>query len=213
MKWQGREGHMMTNSHSAGHLLDDKEIYQALLDTNAIRKGHFQLTSGRHSDTYIQCARVLEHPGLTMSLARTAVTRLPVGTEVDLVVSPAVGGLVIGFAVAAALDCRFIFTERQNGAMVLRRAFEIEPGTRVLVVEDVVTTGGSVAEVIAVVESSGGVVVGVVSLIDRGGERKFSHRYWPLLSLTAESWDPSDCSLCDSGVEIYSPGSRRLAGS
>lgn len=191
--------------------MDDREIYQALSDTNAIRTGHFQLTSGRHSDTYIQCARVLEHPSLTMELARTAVSRIPAGVDIDLVVSPAVGGLVIGFAVAAALDKRFIFTERQNGAMTLRRAFEIEPGARVLVVEDVVTTGGSVAEVIEVVSTAGATVVGVVSLIDRGGERKFAGPYWPLLTLTAASWEPDECALCDQGVDIYSPGSRRLA--
>lgn len=190
--------------------MTDAEIYQGLLDSNAIRKGHFQLTSGRHSDTYVQCARVLEDPALTTRLAQEAVGRLPGGLEVDLVVAPAVGGIIFGFAVAQALDVRFIFSERQDGEMVLRRAFEIEPGTRVLVAEDVVTTGGSVKEVIEIVQAHGGEVIGIVSLIDRGGEKKFAGDFYPLLTLEVESWDPSVCELCSEGVEIYSPGSRRL---
>jgi len=191
-------------------ILSESDVRAALVETGAIRSGHFRLTSGRHSDTYVQCARVLENPTLTVALAQTAVSKLPVDLEVDLVVAPAVGGIVIGFAVAFALDRRFIFAERQEGAMTLRRAFEVQPGQRVLVVEDVVTTGGSVAEVIEVVQDNGGDVVGVVSLIDRGGERRFDAPYWPLLSLSVDSWDPADCSLCAEGVEVYSPGSRSL---
>lgn len=187
------------------------DVREVLEQTGAIRSGHFQLTSGRHSDTYVQCARVLEYPSVTARLARATVANIPQDIQVDLVVSPAVGGIVIGFAVALALDVRFIFAERQNGAMTLRRAFEINPGEKVLVVEDVVTTGGSVKEVIDVVREAGGDVVGVVSLIDRGGERKFSEPYWPLLPMNVESWSPEECSLCADGVEIYSPGSRRLA--
>lgn len=187
------------------------EVREVLEQTGAIRTGHFQLTSGRHSDTYVQCARVLEHPAVTARLARATVANIPDGVRVDLVVSPAVGGIVIGFAVALALDVRFIFAERQNGEMTLRRAFEVHPGDNVLVVEDVVTTGGSVKEVIDVVQEAGGNVVGVVSLIDRGGDRKFSEPYWPLLAMDVESWDPAECSLCSEGVELYSPGSRRLA--
>ena len=191
--------------------LSESDVRAALVQTGAIRSGHFQLTSGRHSDTYVQCARVLENPTLTVALAQTAVSKLPADLEIDLVVAPAVGGIVIGFAVAFALDRRFIFAERQEGAMTLRRAFEVEPGQRVLVVEDVVTTGGSVAEVIEVVQKNGGTVVGVVSLIDRGGERKFDAPYWPLLTLSVDSWAPESCSLCADGVEIYSPGSRALS--
>lgn len=192
--------------------LTDTDILDMLTQTHAIRKGHFQLTSGRHSDTYVQCARVCEFPGITNKLAAEAVARLPKDLSVDFVIAPAVGGLVFGYAIANALNTRFIFAERQNGAMTLRRAFEIAPGSRALVAEDVVTTGGSVAEVIAVVEACGGEVAGVVSLIDRGGDRKFDKPFYPLLSLNVESWEQSDCHLCAEGVEIYSPGSRRLAG-
>jgi orotate phosphoribosyltransferase len=191
--------------------MTDDQIMQALKDTDAVRTGHFVLTSGRHSGTYVQCARVLEDPALTTKLAETAVERLPEGLDVDLVAAPAVGGLVIGFAVAQALGVKFIFSEREHGRMVFRRAFEVPEGARVLVVEDVVTTGGSVGEVIDLVRAAGGTVVGVVSLIDRGGEKKFDADFWPLLKLELESWAPESCSLCAQNVPVYSPGSRRLS--
>jgi len=190
--------------------LTDDQILASLQHADAIRTGHFVLTSGRHSDTYVQCARILEDPALTTRLAQTAVHRLPDDLNVDLVAAPAVGGLIIGFAVAQAMGVKFIFSEREQGKMALRRSFEVPPGARVLVVEDVVTTGGSVAEVVELVERAGGVVVGVVSLIDRGGEKAFTSRYWPLLRLEVESWDAASCSLCKQQVPVYSPGSRRL---
>jgi len=190
--------------------MNDEQILQALTDAEAIRTGHFVLTSGRHSGGYVQCARILEDPALTTRLARAAIERLPEGLDIDLVAAPAVGGLIIGFAVAQALGVKFIFSEREQGKMVFRRSFEVPPGARVLVVEDVVTTGGSVGEVIDLVRAGGGVVVGVVSLIDRGGEKKFQADFWPLLKLQVESWEPDSCSLCESGVPVYSPGSRRL---
>ncbi|HEY5540484.1 MAG TPA: orotate phosphoribosyltransferase [Coriobacteriia bacterium] len=191
--------------------LSDDQILQALKDADAIRTGHFVLTSGRHSGTYVQCARILEDPALTTLLAQTAVERLPNGLGVDFVAAPAVGGLIIGFAVAQALGVKFIFSERERGAMVFRRAFEVPAGARVLVVEDVVTTGGSVGEVIDLVREAGGEVVGVVSLIDRGGVKKFDAPFWPLLRLEVESWAPESCGLCADEVPVYSPGSRRLS--
>jgi len=190
--------------------LSDEQVRRILIDTDAIRTGHFQLTSGRHSETYVQCARVCEFPDLTNQLAAEAVSRLPEDLKVDLVIAPAVGGIVFGYAVAQALGKRFIFAERQDGTMTLRRAFTLEPGERVLVVEDVITTGGSVVEVIEVVEAEEGVVVGVVSLIDRGGTPKFTKPFYPLLTLDVASWEPEECNLCKEGVDIYSPGSRRL---
>jgi orotate phosphoribosyltransferase len=191
--------------------LTDEQILEALKQADAIRTGHFVLTSGGHSDMYVQCARILEDPALTTKLAQTAVERLPKGLDIDLVAAPAVGGLIIGFAVAQALGVKFIFSEREQGRMVFRRAFEVPTGARVLVVEDVVTTGGSVAEVIDLVKETGGEVVGVVSLIDRGGEKKFDADFWPLLRLEVESWEPESCGLCAGGVPVYSPGSRRLS--
>lgn len=191
--------------------MTDDEILAALQRADAIRTGHFVLTSGRHSGTYVQCARVLEDPALTTRLAQTAVERLPIGLDIDIVAAPAVGGLIIGFAVAQALGVKFIFSEREQGTMVFRRAFKVPSGARVLVVEDVVTTGGSVGEVIDLVNGAGGTVVGVVSLIDRGGVKKFDAPYWPLLTLEVESWEPDACGLCKANVPVYSPGSRRLS--
>jgi orotate phosphoribosyltransferase len=193
-------------------LMTDEEMLQALKDSNAIRTGHFVLTSGRHSDTYVQCARVLEDPTLTTRLAETAVRRLPAGLNVDLVAAPAVGGIIFGFAVAQALGVKFIFTEREKGTMVFRRAFEVPPKANVLVVEDVVTTGGSVKEVIDLVEKAGARVAGVVSMIDRGGEKAFESPFWPLLQLEVDSWGPDSCGLCGDGVPVYRPGSRTIGG-
>ncbi len=193
-------------------LMTNDEMLQALKDANAIRSGHFVLTSGRHSDTYVQCARVLEDPVLTTRLAETTVRRLPAGLDVDLVAAPAVGGIIFGFAVAQALRVKFIFSEREQGHMVFRRAFEVPEGAKVLVVEDVVTTGGSVKEVIDLVRAAGGEVAGVASLIDRGGAKAFDTPFWPLLQLEVESWLPDSCGLCGDGVPVYSPGSRRIGG-
>ncbi len=191
-------------------ILSQDDVRSALERSSALRHGHFVLTSGRHSDSYVQCARILEDPALTTSLATTAVSRLPRDLEIDAVAAPAVGGLIIGFAVAQALGVRFIFSERSAGQMVFRRSFEVVPGSRYLIAEDVVTTGGSVAEVIDLVEAGGGVVAGVISLIDRGGDKAFQAPYWPLLSLDVASWPAESCALCQQGIVVDSPGSRRL---
>jgi len=190
--------------------MNDRQILDALTESGAIRTGHFQLTSGLHSDTYVQCARVLEYPQLTTQLAKEMVARLPEDLNADLVIAPAVGGIIIGFAVAQAMGQRFIFSERQEGTMVLRRAFHIPAGARVLVVEDVVTTGGSVQEVIDIVEAHDAHVVGVTSLIDRGGDLAFDANYYPLLPMKVESWHPEECAQCADNIPIDSPGSRRL---
>jgi orotate phosphoribosyltransferase len=193
------------------HEMTETEVLAALKEAHAILHGHFQLTSGRHSDTYVQCARVLEDPALTTRLARAIVAALPADAGVDLVAAPAVGGIIIGFAVAQALGVRFIFSERERGAMRFRRAFDVPAGARVLVVEDVVTTGGSVADVVGLVREAGGVPVTVASLIDRGGPKSFDVPLHPLLRLEVESWEADSCALCADGVELYSPGSRRTA--
>jgi len=190
--------------------MTESEVLSALEDAQAILTGHFRLTSGRHSDRYVQCARVLEDPALVTRLAQAISARLG-ERQVDLVASPAVGGIVIGFAVAQALGVKFIFSERENGVMTFRRGFHVPEGARVLVVEDVVTTGGSVAEVVGLVREAGGVPVAVASLIDRGGPKAFSEELLPLLRLQVESWEPDSCGLCASDVPLYAPGSRALA--
>jgi len=189
--------------------MTEPEVLSALQDAHAIMTGHFRLTSGRHSDRYVQCARVLEDPALVTRLANAIVERLG-ERRVDLVASPAVGGIVIGFAVAQALGVKFIFSERQDGKMTFRRGFEVPEGARVLVVEDVVTTGGSVAEVIELVRGAGGSPVAVASLIDRGGPKAFDIELLPLLQLQVESWEAESCGLCAAEVPIYAPGSRAL---
>ncbi|MBF4508890.1 MAG: orotate phosphoribosyltransferase [Aeromicrobium sp.] len=190
--------------------LPENEVLDALRDAGAILSGHFQLTSGRHSDTYVQCARVLEDPALTTRLA-AAMAEQVAGRGVDVVAAPAVGGVIIGFAVAQALGVRFIFSEREHGVMTFRRGFGVTPGERVLVVEDVVTTGGSVAEVIGLVRAAGAETVAVTSIIDRGGDKAFDVELLPLLQLEVESMEPHECRLCSAEIPIDSPGSRRLA--
>lgn len=190
--------------------IDDDAALAALKDAGAILTGHFRLTSGRHSDTYIQCARVLEDPALTGKLATEIVRRLPEDLSIDLVASPAVGGILFGYAIAEALGVHLIFSERVDGAMTFRRAFEVPAGARVLVAEDVVTTGSSVKEVCDLVEQAGGVVVGVVSIIDRDTDRLFSQPFYPLLKLPTPSWPADECELCKQGIALYAPGSRNL---
>ena len=190
--------------------MSESQVLEALRGAGAILHGHFQLTSGRHSDTYVQCARILEDPALTTDLA-LAMADSVAGRGIDVVAAPAVGGIIIGFAVAQALGVRFIFSERQQGVMTFRRGFSLEPGERVLVVEDVVTTGGSVAEVVDLVRAADGVVVAVTSIIDRGGKKAFDAEYLPLLRLEVESMEPRFCPQCATGAVIDSPGSRRLS--
>ncbi|MCL4554150.1 MAG: orotate phosphoribosyltransferase [Actinobacteria bacterium] len=191
-------------------MMSDSDVLHTLKELGAIHNGHFVLTSGRHSDTYVQCARILENPEVTTRLAKVAAARLS-GLEVDLVASPAVGGIIFGFAVAQTLGVDFIFSEREAGKMTFRRGFSVPEGSRVLIVEDVITTGGSVKEVSDLVREANGVPVGVVSLIDRGGEKLFGEPSYPILQLDIDSWEPDSCVLCAKGEPVVSPGSRRIS--
>lgn len=194
--------------------MSDEDVLDALEQAGAVLAGHFVLTSGRHSDRYVQCSRVLEDTVLTTRLAQEIAARVSerIGeSRFDLVAAPAVGGIILGFAVAQALGVNFIFSEREQGVMTFRRSFCVPPSARVLVVEDVVTTGGSVAEVIDLVERAGGRVPLVVSLIDRGGPKAFDVELLPLLELEVESWNAQECGLCASGEGLTSPGSRRIS--
>jgi orotate phosphoribosyltransferase len=190
--------------------MTEAQVLESLEQAEAILTGHFKLTSGRHSDRYVQCARVLEDPELVTRLARAIAGRVG-ERRIDLVAAPAVGGIIIGFAVAQALGVKFIFSEREGGAMTFRRGFEVPEGARVLVVEDVVTTGGSVAEVVDLVRAAGGVPAAVAALIDREGPKTFDVELFPLLRLQVESWEPVECGLCAAEVPLYAPGSRSLA--
>lgn len=182
-----------------------------MLGCGALMKGHFRLTSGLHSDEYCQCSRVLEHPEVAEELGTMIADEFR-GGEIDLVVSPAIGGIVIGHEVARSLGVRSLFAERgEGGAMALRRGFRVEPGERVLIVEDVVTTGGSVKEVAGVVSEAGGEIVGFGFIMDRS--RTPLELPAPAKALLAgrkmETFDPDDCPLCKEGMPIEKPGSRR----
>jgi len=184
------------------------EVTELFTRYGVLQKGHFKLSSGRHSDTYLQCARILEHPRVAASLGAAIADRYPGGA--DAVVSPALGGILIGNAVAYAIGCRFLFTERVDGTMTMRRGQQISRGERVLVVEDVITTGGSAAEVIALCEAEGATLVGVGSLVDRS-ERPPPFHLEALLRVDARSWTVEECPLCARGEPLHTPGSRGLS--
>src|SRR5215831_12861896 len=204
-------------------MLKREEILKMFETAGAIKHGHFELSSGRHSDKYVQCALVLQYPRFAEKLGQ-ALAELFSDVRVDVVVSPAMGGLIIGQEVARALPepksqmggVPALFAERDaSGMMTLRRGFEIRPDQRVLVVEDVWTTGGSTQEAIGVVEEAGGRVVAAGALIDRsGGKIEFPVESNALLELTIESFEPDDCPLCRTGSLAVKPGSRfaRTAG-
>jgi orotate phosphoribosyltransferase len=185
------------------------ELIKLLEEIGAIRQGHFELSSGRHSGTYIQCALVLQYPNHAEELGR-AIAEQVRDLEVSCVVSPALGGLIIGQEVARALGVRAIFVERdRSGQMTMRRGFELKPGERVLVVEDVWTTGGSTRETIGVVEQASGLVVAAGAIIDRsGGRLELNVPARALLELDVPSYEPADCPLCRAGSIAMRPGSR-----
>ena len=180
-----------------------------LRDANALMEGHFILTSGRHSGQYCQCMRALERPEFAEELGRM-IAALFEGETIDVVVAPALGGIVIGYEVARSLGVRSIFAERRNGKMEFRRGFELSPKERALIVEDVVTTGGSAKEVALLVREAGAVVVGFGFIMDRsGGSAELGGPARALYAAKMESYGPEDCPLCASGeTEAVKPGSR-----
>lgn len=191
-------------------MLTRDETIEIFIKANALLTGHFRLTSGRHSAQYMQCAQVLQYPQYASVLCDALAEKFS-GTQVDLVIGPAMGGIVVAYEVGRALGVKAIFTEREQGAMALRRGFAINPGEKVLVVEDVVTTGGSVKEVIEVVRERGGQVVGVGVLVDRsGGKVDFGVQTESILQMQIESYDPEDCPLCKQGLPVVKPGSRQV---
>jgi len=175
--------------------------------SGALLEGHFQLTSGLHSPHYFQCARVLQYPGHSRNLCSEIAANFD-GMDVDVVIAPALGGIVVGQEVGRQLNVRTMFTERKDNKMELRRGFEIGKGEKVLVCEDVVTTGGSVGEVITIVRAMGGLTVGVGAIVDRsGGKASFENFYAPLV-MDVVTYEPAACPLCAKGVPMTKPGSR-----
>jgi orotate phosphoribosyltransferase len=193
-------------------IIKTEEIMKKFEEAGAIQKGHFKLTSGVHSDTYIQCAQIMQHPGFMHNLC-SELGRKFRGDDIDVIVGPAIGGIIMAHVMARVLGpwVRAIFTERENGKMTLRRSFEIKEGEKVLVVEDVTTTGSSVREVIDIVKSRQGKVVGVGVLIDRsGGEVDFGIKTKKLLTVDIKTYLPEECPLCKKGIPVVKPGSREL---
>ena len=174
----------------------------------ALLEGHFRLTSGLHSPGYLQCALVLQHPGEAEACGADIADRVR-GLGARVVLSPALGGIVIGQEVGRALGVRAIFAERQDGKLMLRRGFSLAPGERVLVVEDVVTTGGSTRETIDVARAAGAVVVGAASIIDRsGGQQSLDVPYHALAAVALPTYQPEACPMCAAGQPVVKPGSR-----
>lgn len=191
--------------------LDQAAVLGLYRAAGALRRGHFTLSSGRHSDIYLQSALVLQWPRLAEALGRALAE--PFGGQVDVVVAPAVGGLIIGHEVARELGVRMVFAERVGAEMRLRRSFALAPGERAVLTEDVVTTGGSAKEVAGLVTAAGAVPVALAAIVDRrqGGAAE-SLPTAVLARLDAATWDPDDCPICLEGGIPESPGSRRLAG-
>ncbi len=182
-------------------------VEQLFVENGALLKGHFLLSSGLHSDRYLQCALVLAQPGAAEKLGKELASK--VGAKPDLVLSPAMGGLMIGHEVARALGVRHYFTERAEGTMVLRRGFSLKPGEKVIVVEDVVTTGKSTKEVFEVIKAAGATVAAAASIVDRSeGKSNLGVPYAALWAVSVPAWKPEECPLCKTGVPAVKPGSR-----
>jgi orotate phosphoribosyltransferase len=194
-----REGLMIT-PEGMSHLFEE---------THALLTGHFLLTSGLHSEKYLQCARVLQWPEHAERLAQDLALKF-MQNPPDLILSPAIGGITIGYEVGRALKCRALFAERQEGKLTLRRGFVIHPGEKVLIVEDVITTGGSTRETMEVARSFGGIVIGAASIIDRsGGKTDLGVAYNSLWTLNVPTYTAETCPLCRQGSQPVKPGSRK----
>jgi orotate phosphoribosyltransferase len=186
------------------------EVLQMFKESGALLEGHFRLTSGLHSDRYLQCALVLQNPNQAAALGAALAARLrAIGEAPDFIIAPALGGILVAHEVARGLGVRGLFAERQEGVLRLRRGFRIEPGEKAYVVEDVVTTGGSTRETMDVVTQAGGIVLAAGSLIDRsGGRTDLGVPRTALAVLDVPSFSPDECPLCKTGSQAIKPGSR-----
>jgi orotate phosphoribosyltransferase len=190
--------------------LDENRIFEIFKETGALLEGHFLLTSGRHSNKYFQCARVLQYPEYTTQVC-SIIAEYFRDYEIDTVISPAMGGIIVGQEVARQLNKRSIFAEREDKKLTLRRGFSIGPGEKFLVCEDVVTTGGSVFEVIDIVKEQGGEVVGVGFIVDRSnGKVDFGYPQKSTMQMEVISYAPDECPLCKENIPVVKPGSRKV---
>jgi orotate phosphoribosyltransferase len=190
-------------------VLFEAQLLKWLEECGALLTGHFLLTSGLHSDKYVEKFRLLERPDLVTQVCSEIVRRFS-GEKVDVVLGPAVGGIVLAFETARQLGCKYMFAETENGQRVLRRGFALQPGERVLLVEDVVTTGGSVRATLDLALASGAEVVGVAVLVDRGEvPLQLPVRTEVLLRLPLRTFQPENCPLCQQGIPLERRGSKR----
>ncbi|MFW6381846.1 MAG: orotate phosphoribosyltransferase [Bacillota bacterium] len=190
-------------------MLSKEEILNIFQKTGVLKEGHFLLSSGLHADKYLQCASVLKYPQYAHRIG-VSIAELWADREIDVVVGPALGGILVSYIVAQSLSVRSIFTERKQGEMKLRRNFKLDRRERVLVVEDVVTTGGSVHEALKVIEEYDVEIVGISPIVDRsGGQAGFDYDYQPLIELEVESYPAANCPLCKKGIPLTKPGSRK----
>ena len=189
--------------------LSEQEILKLFKQTEALLEGHFLLTSGRHSNRYFQCAKVLQYTDFNTQICEKIAAHFR-NSEIDTVIAPALGGIIVGQEVARQLNKKFIFAEREQTALTLRRGFSLAENEKVLVCEDVVTTGGSVFEVIEIVKSFGAKVVGVGYIVDRSnGKVNFGFPQFSTLKVDAISFPPDECELCKKGIPLVKPGSRK----
>ena len=190
--------------------MTETKILSIFKKTDALLTGHFLLTSGRHSDRYFQCAKVLQYPEYAEKLCKIISDKFR-NVEIDTVIAPAIGGLVVGQEVSRQLNKRFIFAEREDKKLSLRRGFTLDENEKVLVCEDVVTTGGSVFEVIDIVKNNKANVVGVGFIVDRSnGKVIFGYPQFSTLKLEVVSYQPDECPLCREDIELVKPGSRKV---
>ena len=181
-------------------MITDKRILEIFKQSEVLMEGHFLLTSGRHSDRYMQCAKVFQYPERAEELAEALAEKLS-GPEADIVIGPAIGGILLSYEMGRRLRAKAIFAEREDGRMTLRRGFEIPAGARVLITEDVVTTGGSVREVMELVKKLGAEVIGVGAFVDRShGKVDFGVPFASVLSLEIKSYLPEECPMCKNHV-------------
>lgn len=187
--------------------MSERKLLHTFKEKGVLQTGHFQLTSGLHSGQYIQCAKLFEFPQQAAQVLKELLPQLPQGTET--IVAPAIGGITVGYELARLLGCRFIFAERQDGRMAFRRGFSLTPGEKVLAVEDVITTGGSVQEVIDLARESQAQVLGVAAVVDRSaGRTEFDVSLVSLLQLEIEVHQSAECPFCAEGIPLTQPGSR-----
>jgi len=189
--------------------MERKEIFRIFEETGALQTGHFLLTSGLHSPQYFQCALVLQHLNFLEKLCSDIVEFYYEEEDIDTVIAPAIGGIIVGQELARQLNVRFIYTERENEKMVLRRGFTIEPHEKILIAEDVITTGGSVKEVVDIVEKVRGYPVGIGAIVDRSdGFVKFDMPLFSAVQVKSVTYEPGKCPLCNQNIPLIKPGSR-----